>query len=225
VVVDVVAGVPSVRASQVVARAGAVAALLAGAAAFTVASHTASTAAVVGVLGKYSPERLAAGRVWTVPLSVFLLGHPRMVGSTTIFVVFLFLPFALWRGIARAGVVAMAGHVVSTLVVATVVLPAAALGVAGATGISRALDDGASAALAACAGGLAVAIGRRAPELGAAMLGAVAAWFLLHLAVVSNPSANVADVEHLLALGTGAIVEWRLPMPPRSSPRHSGPGA
>jgi hypothetical protein len=119
----------------------------------------------------------------------------------------------------------MAGHVVSTLVVAAIVLPAAALGVAGASGISHALDYGASAALAACAGALAVAIGRRVPVLGAAVLGAVAAWFLFHLAAVSNPSVNVADVEHLLALGTGALVEWRLSMARRPAVPRSGPRA
>lgn len=225
-VIDAATGVVSTRAIKVVVmRAGAVVALLAGAAACTVASHAASTAHVVGVLAKYSPERLAAGRVWTVPLSAFLLGHPRMVGPTSFFVVFLFLPYALWRGIGRAGVVAMAGHVVSTLVVAAIVLPAAALGVAGASGISHALDYGASAALAACAGALAVAIGRRVPVLGAAVLGAVAAWFLFHLAAVSNPSVNVADVEHLLALGTGALVEWRLSMARRPAVPRSGPRA
>jgi hypothetical protein len=203
-----------------VARAAGVAAVLALASMVTVASRASATARVTGLLTKYSPARLAAGRVWTLPASALLLGHPRMIGPTTGFVVLILAPYALWRGVGRAALTGMAGHVVSTLVVAAVVLPAAALGSGSASSIVHTLDDGASAVLAACAGGLAVAISRRRLLAGAGLFVAIAGWFLVHLLTVHQPMANVADVEHLVALGTGAIVEWRLSMPKVPIPMH-----
>jgi hypothetical protein len=197
--------------TRVALRVVGVVAVLGAAALATIASHTASTAALVSYLAKYSPDRLADGRVWTVPISAFLLGHPRMIGPTTFFVVLIFLPYALWRGLGRAAVAAMSGHVVSTLAVAAVVLPAAALGWTTASSIARALDYGASAALAACAGGLAVAIAQRFRALGLVVFVGVAGWFVFGLATVRQPMANVADVEHLVALLTGAAVEaWSI---------------
>jgi hypothetical protein len=74
------------------------------------------------------------------------------------------------------------------------------------------LDYGASAVLSACAGGLAVVLARRRRILGVALFAAVAAWFLYDLAVVARTAANVADIEHLVALLTGAAVEWRVSM-------------
>jgi hypothetical protein len=200
----------SLRAAprQVVSRVAGVAAVLVGAAAFTVASHTHGLAHVARFAGAYSPARLAAGRVWTLPLSAFLLGHPKMVGPTSVMFALLFLPYALLRGIGRAGITGMAGHVVSTLVVAAVVLPAAALGSVDATRVVHAPDYGASAALAACAGGLAVVLARRHRVAGIVLPALVAGYFLFHLAAVPQTAANVADVEHLVALGTGALVEW-----------------
>lgn len=197
-------------ATRAVLRTLGVASVLAAAAAMTVASHLAPTASAIGYLAKYSPERLAAGRIWTLPASAFLLGHPRMIGPTTFFVVLIFLPYALWRGLLRAGIVAMSGHVVSTLVVFAVVIPASAVGWATATSIVRTQDYGASAALAACAGGLAVALWRRVPVLGVLVFVAVAGWFVYGLSTVRQTTANVSDIEHLTALLTGVVVEWRM---------------
>jgi hypothetical protein len=205
---DVARPVPrSVSASRAAQRVLGVVGVLAIAAVVTIAAKAPGTASLVSYLAKYSPDRLAAGRVWTVPTSAFLLGHPHMIGPTTFFIVLIFLPYALWRGLTRAAIVGMTGHVVSTLAVAVVVLPGAALGWSGAASIAHTLDYGASAALAACAGGLAVGIGRRVPALGWLVFVAVAGWFAFSLATVRQPMANVADVEHLVALATGMVME------------------
>lgn len=207
-VVDVAPRTPrSLRAHRAAQRALGVVGVLGVAAAVTIASKAPGTAPLVSYVAKYSPDRLADGRVWTLPTSAFLLGHPHMIGPTTFFVALIFLPFALWRGLTRAAIVGMTGHVTSTLAVAAVVLPGAALGWSGAASIAHTLDYGASAALAACAGGLAIAIGRRVPALGVLVFVAVAGWFTFSLATVHHPMANVADVEHLVALGTGMVME------------------
>ncbi len=176
----------------------------------TVAGKMSGTASAVSYLAKYSPDRLAHGRVWTLPTSAFLLGHPRMIGPTTFFTVLFFLPYVLCRGIVRAGVVAMSGHLLSTLVVAAVVLPAAALGSPTYLSVAHKLDYGTSAALAACAGGLVVVIGRRRPRLAGIVLALVTLWFVREFALYRHPSTDVPDVEHLVALATGVFLEWWL---------------
>jgi hypothetical protein len=215
------------RARRAAVRAAGVVGVLALSTAVTFASHSATTAGVAGFLAKYSPSRLAAGRVWTVPASAFLLGHPHMLGPTSAMLALVFLPYALWRGVGRAGITAMSGHVVATLVVAAVVLPGSWLGWTTGTTIAHTLDYGSSAALAACAGGLAVLIGRRlpvagpvaGPVIGTVLLAVVAGFFAIHLLSVPKLDANVADVEHLVALFTGAAVEWSLVMrKPRPQP-------
>jgi hypothetical protein len=208
------------RARRAAVRVAGVVGVLALATAVTFASHSATTAGVTGFLAKYSPSRLAAGRVWTVPTSAFLLGHPHMLGPTSAMLALVFLPYALWCGIGRAGITAMSGHVVATLAVAAVVLPGSWLGWTTGTTIAHTLDYGSSAALAACAGGLAVLIGRRrpvacpvaGPVTGTVLLALVAGFFVFHLLSVPKLDANVADVEHLVALFTGAAVEGSLVM-------------
>ena len=195
-----------------VARVAGIVGVLALATAVTFASHAPATAKVTSFLAKYSPARLAAGRVWTLPTSAFLLGHPHMLGPTSLMIALVFLPYALWQGIGRAGITAMSGHIVSTLVVAAVVLPGSLLGWSTATTITHTLDYGSSAALAACAGGLAVLLGRQIPVVGGLVLALVAGFFVVHLLTVPKLDANVADIEHLVALFTGAAVEWSLAM-------------
>jgi hypothetical protein len=199
---------PPGLARQATLRVLGVLAVLGLTAVVTFAAIAPSTASLINYLAKYSPDRLADGRVWTLPMSAFLVGHPHMIGPTTFFIVLIFLPYALWRGLVRAGIVAMSGHVVSTLVVAAVVLPASAMGLSEATSIARSLDYGASAALAACAGGLAVALARRVRPLGVLVLVSVVGWFVYSLVTIRQTMSNVADVEHLVGLGTGMAVEW-----------------
>jgi hypothetical protein len=198
------------RTRVMATRVASVVAVLGACALLTIAGKASGTASAVGYLAKYSPDRLADGRVWTLPTSAFLLGHPRMIGPTTFFTVLFFLPYVLCRGIVRAGIVAMSGHLLSTLVVAAVVLPAAALGSPTYLSVAHTLDYGASAALAACAGGLVVVIGRRWPTLAGIVLALVTLWFVRQIALNRHPLADVPDVEHLVALATGVFLEWWL---------------
>ena len=75
-------------------------------------------------LAGYSPERLAHGAIWTLPLSALLLPNVRMIGPTTVFTIAFLLPYALLRGPVRALVVFFSGHVVATLCVAVVAIGA-----------------------------------------------------------------------------------------------------
>ncbi len=205
------------RARIALTRTGGIVAVLAVAAAVTVASHTPGMSQPTRYLAAYSPARLAAGRVWTLPTSFLLLGHPKALGVTSVMFALLFLPYALVRGIWRALVTGMAGHIAATLVIAAWAFVAAGLGSAVATSVVHTPDYGASAFLAACAGGLAVVIARRNAVLGAVVLIAVAAFFTVNLVVVHQVVSNVADVEHLTALVTGAFVEWRFAVLPAPS--------
>jgi len=193
--------------------------------------HVPATSGTVDYIARYSPMRFAHGDVLALPGSAFLLGHPKMIGQTSFFVVALFLPYALVRGVGRAGVVGLAGHCVSTLAVAAVVLPGAALGWSAADKVAHMGDYGASAALAAVAGALGIVLLRRWPPVGMLVLGAIGWYFLHSLMSHGNAMHNIADVEHLIALTTGALLElWltrrhRAPTPPlldatRATPRN-----
>ena len=163
--------------------------------------------------------------MWTLPTSFLLLGHPKALGVTSVMFALLFLPYALVRGVGRSLLTGLAGHIAATLIVAAWAFVASGLGSALATGVVHTPDYGASAFLAACAGGLAVVIARRHAVLGAVVLLAVAAFFTLNLVEVHQVASNVADVEHLTALLTGAFVEWRfavLPAPSLSPSRLRG---
>jgi hypothetical protein len=201
---------PTGRAGRAALRTLGVAGVLACAAAVTLAAKWSVTASAISYLAKYSPDRFAHGRIASLPLSAFLLGHPHMIGPTTFFVVLIFLPYALWCGLVRAAIVGMSGHVVCTLVIALFVLPLSVVGWSTAVQIARSQDYGASAALAACAGGLVVALWRKLPVVSALVLLAVTGWFVYSLATIHQTMSNVADIEHLTALTTGIAVEWWL---------------
>lgn len=211
------------RVGLAAVRIAGVAGVLAVATLATMASHAPATAHLTSFLAKYSPARLAAGRVWTLPLSAFLLGHPHLIGPTSFMLAFVFLPYVLCCGLGRAAITAMSGHVASTLVVAAVVLPGALLGWSTAVTVTHSLDYGASAALAACGGGLAVVVGRRRPLLGAVVVLLVGGFFAWHLLSVHKLDANQADIEHLVALFTGAAVEWSFSMRRHRLPPVAGP--
>jgi hypothetical protein len=187
--------------------------------------HVPATSGTVDYLARYSPMRLAHGDILALPGSAFLLGHPKMIGQTSFFVVALFLPYALVRGVRRAGVVGLTGHCVSTLAVAAVVLPGAALGWSAAERIAHMGDYGASAALAAVAGALGIVLVRRWPPVGIFVLGAIGWYFLHSLVSHSQMMHNIADVEHLIAFMTGALLELRRARRHVAWPRAANPPA
>ncbi len=177
--------------------------LLGACLAVSVAGHHAATEAVVTACCRYFPGRLARGELWTVVGSAFFLPDVRMVAPTTLATMLLFVPYAVAAGARPALRAFFTGHGVATMAVAAVVLPGAALGWPPAVALSTRSDIGASAGLAAVAGAACVRFDRR--RAGPALLAALAIGFGLNLA----RGHRVVDVEHLLALATGAVTARR----------------
>jgi hypothetical protein len=159
----------------------------------------------------YTPARLAAGAWWTVLGSALLVVNLHLLGVNTALLLGVVLPFVLREGSRRALTAFFTGHVLATLAVAAVVLPAAAWGWHPAEALRVRVDVGTSAGVAAVGGALAASmIWRRqgeagkAPERrwGAALLGAFAADFAVRLLLFHT----VAEVEHLIALSAGALL-------------------
>jgi hypothetical protein len=96
------------------------------------------------------------------------------------------------------------GHVVATLAVAAVVLPAAGWHWLPAVVLRDRPDLGASAGLAAVAGAFAARLGGQ--RGGFLVAGAVVGYFGSNLLVTHR----LSDVEHLVALAAGAAFEVRL---------------
>ena len=184
------------------------AAHLAGAAALVGAAAVVSlawahplTRPLAGFCCWYTPGRLSHGALWTLPGSALLLPRLHMLGPTTFMAAALFLPYVMVAGTRRALTAFFAGHVVATAAVAAVVLPAAAWGWPPAVVIRNASDVGASAGLAAAAGALAVHLRWRP---GGRLLGvALVVWFGSSLVVTQR----LVEIEHLLALATGAATD------------------
>jgi hypothetical protein len=180
------------------------------------------TKPAIDSLARYSPDRLVHGALWALPASALLVGHPSMLGLTSVFAALVFLPFCLAAGARAAVIVGMAGHCTSTLLVAAVVVPAAALGSRDASHIVHMGDYGASAFLAALAGGMVVLLWPRARPAALLLAGALLLFFGRSLLIHSDLMHNIADVEHLAALGVGALVTLRLHT---NAPRPAGRGA
>lgn len=166
------------------------------------------TVELIRFLAVYSPEKLVHGRLWTLVGSAFLLPRLSMVGTTSIFVVALFLPFALVTGALHSAKVFLLGHCFATLAVCVVVVAGSAIGWHAASVIYHHRDVGASAGLAACAGALCYTVYRRAPVLGVLLLAAVT-WFFFRGLLWGHGDHGLSDSEHLLALGAGVFVERR----------------
>ncbi|GEM_PF-3271945 len=198
-----------------------VAAFLCVPTAITVLRMTSPTAPVIRALCAYSPERMLHGEVWTLVGSGLLLSRLRMIGPTSFFIVALFLPYALTRGALFAGRTFLVGHVVATLAVAVVVISGALLGWHAASLVYHRVDVGASAGLAACAGALACVLYGRVRVLGALMLAGLLWYFVNGLVFGHGGGHGLTDVEHLVALAAGVVIEWRwgAPRPVEASAR------
>jgi len=184
----------------------------------SVLAQNRSTRGAVQFLCGYSPERLVHGAIWTLPSSAFLLARLGTIGPTTILAAAVFMPFVLVSGVRKAALTFMVGHLVSTIVVLVVVVPAAALGWEVARHVYSAVDVGASAGLTAVAGAMCVMLARRRPAfgigLGVALVGFFVVWEVIH---GETAGRALADVEHLLAFATGIVVERRLSAIPATS--------
>jgi hypothetical protein len=166
-----------------------------------------STHDIVRFLAGSSPERLAHGAVWTVPLAALVLPNVRMIGPTMVFTIAFLLPYALLRGPLRALVVFFAGDIVATVAIAAAVIGGHLVAWSTVEPLYRHLDLGASSGLAAVVGGLAGALFTRV-RVAALVIGAgVAGWFAVALAESPGVIHDAAAVEHMLALGVGLTVE------------------
>ena len=170
------------------------------------------TRSLAVALFHYSPERLLHGRVWTLPLSGLLPPKVGNIGPTTIMTTAVLVPYVLLRGPWRAIGRFFAGHVVATLAVAALVLPAAALGSGEAAKVVRAPDFGVSAGLAAVAGAMVIVLWRRrGPIAGGLLLLGVLGFFAFRLLTTASLGHHLAETEHLVAAAVGIFVEQRFP--------------
>lgn len=168
------------------------------------------TRSMVVALFHYSPDRFLRGRVWTLPLSGLLPPNLDNIGPTTMVMTAVLVPYVLLRGPWRAVGRFFAGHVVATLAVAALVLPAAALGSGEATTLARAPDFGVSAGLAAVAGAMVLVLWRRqGPIAGGLLLAGLVGLFVVRLLVTTSLGHHLAESEHLIAAAVGIVLERR----------------
>jgi hypothetical protein len=163
-------------------------------------------------LTDYSPDRLIHGHAWTVITSGVVGPRLRDVHEMTIVLVAVLVPFALLCGAWQTVKVFLSGHILSTLAIAVVVLPGAALGWHTAYTAVHTIDNGVSAGLAAVGGALAVVAWRWSRALGGFLLVALAA-FLAGMLIFKPFSfgRELSGIEHFIAVVVGAFVEWRYP--------------
>jgi hypothetical protein len=159
------------------------------------------------LIAGYSPQHLAHGAIWTVPLSALLLPNVRMIGPTTVFTIAFLLPYALIRGPVRALVVFFAGHVVAALGVAVVAIGGHVFAWSTVAPLYVHLDLGASSGLAAVVGALVGVLLTRSRRVGAVGLTGVVGYFLVVAAFSPGVIHDAAAAEHLVALGVGLMVE------------------
>lgn len=175
-----------------------------------VAVHHYGSNGTVSTLFHYSPDRFIGGHVWTLVLSGVLPPKLGNIGTTTLLMTVVLVPYVLVRGPWRALGRFLAGHVGATLAVAVFVLPAAALGSRGAAAVARAPDFGVSAGLAAVAGALVVVVWRRyGPVVGGLLLASVFGFFAAHLLTTTSLGHRLSESEHLIAAGLGIVLERR----------------
>jgi hypothetical protein len=182
--------------------AAAIVGLVVAATAVSLAWHHAPTRPLVQACCRYSPERLSRGALWTLFGSALLLPTLAMIGPTTIMTFALVVPYALGAGAGPTLRAFFSGHVLATLLVAAVVMPGAALGWAPAVALRVRTDVGASAGIAAVGGAWCVLLGPR--RGGPILLVALVAFFATGLVL----TRHLVEVEHLIAVATGAVSEW-----------------
>ena len=164
-------------------------------------------------LSLYSPSRFAHGGLWTLPFSALLVGHIQLAGVTVTFFIAVVVPYLVLAGPARALVVFVVAHVGATMTAFAII----GVGVVVSAGWSHRLwvqqDYGASAGLVGIAGALFVVLCSQRRWLMVRLVGLVAtagttAFFLHGVLAESGPGHGIVDIEHLLGLFIGGILEW-----------------
>lgn len=148
-----------------------------------------------------SPAALWAGKLWTLPSSALIIQGPPVPQLLMTGVLAAFLVRAC--GGAVFWLVALAGHIGSTLIAYAGIGLVYLVDQSTADGVVHAPDFGISAVWAAAFGALAVVAMRRGdhPRVTVAWSLAVLALFVVLVPV----DGELADVEHLLAFGLGAM--------------------
>ena len=165
-------------------------------------------------LTKYSTTRFVHGAVWTLPFSGLVVSRPTRVGTKLGVLILVGAIYLLWAGPGRAVVRFAAAHVVPTVLALSAILVAGALASPAGHHLYRMSDTGISAGLAGTAGALIVLAWRRQLHAFALVIAVgLGALFCYGLATEHLPGV-LADAEHLLAMGVGALVELRWPVPP-----------
>jgi hypothetical protein len=149
-----------------------------------------------------SPAALAAGRLWTLATSAFIIDGP----SVPQILMAALVAAAVVRlgGAALFGLTAVAGHLGATLLAYLGIAAVSIADPATAHGVVHAPDYGISAVLAASVGTLLVLVDRGGahPRVTAAVGVLLLATFLALVGL----DGELADVEHLLAFLIGAAV-------------------
>jgi lysyl-tRNA synthetase class 2 len=170
------------------------------------------THAAIRWLSVYSPSRFASGALWTLPFSALLVGHITLAGVTVTFFVTVVVPYLILAGPMRALVVFVIAHVGATMTAFVIICVGSAAGVGWGHRLWLQPDYGASAGLAGIAGALFLVLCWQRRSLALRVVGVFAAAgttaFFVHGVVAWNgPAHGIVDVEHLLALVIGGILE------------------
>lgn len=165
----------------------------------------------VKFLTGYSPEHFAHGAVWTLPFSALITAKVSHVSVAIFVMVVLMAPYLILSGPARTAVRFFAGHVGCTLVAFVALVATSAAGWATATRLYRASDTGISAGLAAIGGAFVVLLWRTRARWLAVPAALLPLYFYSYRMSYEPPPRLMADLEHLLAFSTGALVEWHWP--------------
>ncbi len=164
-------------------------------------------------LSVYSPSRFAHGAIWTLPLSSLLVGHIELVGVTATFFVAVVVPYLVVAGPTRALVAFAVAHVGATMAAFVVISTGVALGIGWGHRLWAQNDYGASAGLLGIAGALFFVLCSQRRWLTVRVVGLLAAAastaFFLHGVIAEpGPGHGMVDVEHLLGLLIGCVLEW-----------------
>jgi len=173
------------------------------------------THSVIRWLSVYSPERFAHGALWTLPLSALLVGHIELAGVTVTFFVAVVVPYLVFAGPLRALKVFVAAHVLATMTAFAVIAAAAMAGSTWGQQWWSRPDYGASAGLVGIAGALFVLLCMQRRSLLGRVVGVFAmagttAFFVDGVIAEGGPRHGIIDVEHLLGLLVGCLLEWWL---------------
>ena len=190
-------------------RAGALAAFLGVPFGMGLASTVPSLQPAVHWLCSYSPARLVHGEVWTLPFSALFAAKPHAIGRTTLLPFLVLGPFVMICGAWRPVRSFFAGHIVATLAAAVMIIGGASLGWHEGHVLYHAVDKGVSAGVAGAGGAFAVVVARsRWRPVAIVIVGTLVTLFTVAI-FMEGPSHVLADSEHLVALATGALIEWR----------------